>query len=726
MAFTTFTSGTTIASDWLNDVNASVYGTPTTVTNGVVNVKDAPYFAVGNNDTDDTDAIQSAIYACQQSGYSLYLPAGTYKTTNTLTITTTIHIYGDGARVSTISTSALIGVLVSVPLMYGNTFSHFNDFGIEPQTLGAGTSGFKCALTLADPNLNQYSYMSNFVVERIYIGDFGSFGFVLDNSVNNGNGFFTFSIRRCWISNGMNLIKIGDSCNIEENTITNGATVNNNHTGGRPGVLYTGLPGARQVVLRSNNITTSGGAIVAIAAEQLRIENNQCEHPFYYYNPYGGSTTAYYGAFVYLYNCVGTEIRGNTLQTGAGGSKVVTGTTNSSASVTGVSALNMQNYVFVGCTVGGSGIPVGTTVIAVGATSFTMSAPSSTSLVGTSLTIGYSASYAILMEGVGCSYNVVEMNDVFKGTNYHLGLNAGPGVPVATLGLGNTWEAGLSGSTPDMYNPYGNLYGWGLPQVTTATLPPPTTITGALVYDTTTSSVKMSNGVVWSQLGGNPAPTMDSIFVNSLVDLWTTNGKVAGPPDAFLIGGTSTAVAEATIVWPANLTATSIKYTQNNAALANALYANPANQPWLNTETLSILVPLYMPTTANRTMRLYASLNGSTILLAEVAADSTWHTVTTSFNITAGNTWGIYVAIFNPVTGLFTSTGDICYVGGFNITRGSISQASLSDSAARRAYVANNVTYPPPFLGARAYVSGTGKWYMAKDSSTNADWIILN
>ena len=119
-------------------------------------------------------------------------------------------------------------------------------------------------------------------------------------------------------------------------------------------------------------------------------------------------------------------------------------------------------------------------------------------------------------------------------------------------------------------------------------------------------------------------------------------------------------------------------------------------------------------------------IGGSTALLGEVAADSAWHTITTSFNITAGTNWGLYIAIYNTTTGLFTATGEICYIGGLNITRGSVSQASLSDSAGRRAWVANNVTYAPPFLGARAYLSGTGKWYMAAGQASSADWIILN
>jgi len=730
MAFTTFTSGTTIASDWLNDVNASVYGTPTAVTNGVVNVKDSPYFAVGNGVADDTSAIQSAIYACQQSGYSLYLPAGTYKTTATLTITARLHMYGDGAGVSIIQTSSAAECIkVTVPLGYGNTFSYFNDFGIQPATAGGGTNGLACVLTSAGAS---YSYMSNFVIERVYVGDFGNYGLYLNNTVANADGFFTGTIHRCWISNGINLYKVGDSINIEENTITDGAHITTAHAGGNVGIIANVLSGARQVVIRSNNITTSGGAIAITSGEQVRIENNQCEFPFFGYDkPYGASNSATvaYNALIYLYNATYTEIRGNTIQPGGVASYATKSTTGTLNTTTTVSTVASMTGIYVGCSVSGTNIPIGARVLTVGASSFTMSLAATGSASGVALTIGYSPDYALLMEG-SSAYNLVEMNDIFKGTVYHIGLNA-PGTPTCTLGLGNTYNEppGQSPTTPILYNPSNGLTAWGLPKVTTATLPSATTFTGGIIYDTTTSSAKISDGTSWSPIfSGTNAPTMDSIFVNNLVDLWSVNGKVVGPPDRFTLGA-GTAVAESTIVWPANLTATSIKYTQASATLTNSLRVFPNNQPWLNTETLSVLVALYMPVTANRIMRVYRDFNGATLPLGDVTADGNWGTVQASFSITAGqNNWGLYVAILDstvPSLPVQVASG-VCYVGGVNIVRGNLPPQTLSDSAARRAYVATSVTYAPPFQGCRAFIAGTGKWYMAADQSAPGDWIILN
>lgn len=236
---------------------------------------------------------------------------------------------------------------------------------------------------------------------------------------------------------------------------------------------------------------------------------------------------------------------------------------------------------------------------------------------------------------------------------------------------------------------------------------------------------------VWASATPTSSPTLDSVFVNNNVDLWTVNGA-SGPPDKFtMVSGTAerlqvTPPTTQLSIWPANLTSTSIKYTQASSTLANSLRAVPSNQPWPNTETLSVLVGLYMPNIANLVMRVYRDFNGSTLALGDAATDGNWNTVQASFSITAGQTnWGLLISIIDTTTGLPVSSA-VCYVGGVNIVRGAIPPQTLSDSAARRAYVATSVTYAPPFQGCRAFIAGTGKWYMAADQSAPGDWIILN
>ncbi len=66
MASTTFTSGTVVTSEWLNDVNETVYGV-------AIDVKQAPYSAVGDGTTDDTPAFTAAVAALNSTGGTLIL-----------------------------------------------------------------------------------------------------------------------------------------------------------------------------------------------------------------------------------------------------------------------------------------------------------------------------------------------------------------------------------------------------------------------------------------------------------------------------------------------------------------------------------------------------------------------------------------------------------------------------------------------------------------------------
>ncbi len=123
MADTNFTSGTVIASSWLNDVNDLVYGY---AAENAINVKD--YGVVGDGVTNDTTNFQAAIDAAMVSPYrALYVPAGSYYVPGGLTVSgdtkDRFTMFGDGRQSdvwsdqSTAPTIDLAGSLV-------NSFQH--------------------------------------------------------------------------------------------------------------------------------------------------------------------------------------------------------------------------------------------------------------------------------------------------------------------------------------------------------------------------------------------------------------------------------------------------------------------------------------------------------------------------------------------------------------------------------------------------------------------------
>lgn len=74
MASTLFVNGTVIVPEWLNDVNGRVYA-------DVINVKNAPYNAVGDGTTNDQVAIVAALTAAFGAGKptTVYFPTGKYR-----------------------------------------------------------------------------------------------------------------------------------------------------------------------------------------------------------------------------------------------------------------------------------------------------------------------------------------------------------------------------------------------------------------------------------------------------------------------------------------------------------------------------------------------------------------------------------------------------------------------------------------------------------------------
>ena len=296
----------------LNSISTTVQSHTTKLTDTGNNINDrginikkppTPLVAVkGDGIADDYSAFQAIINYAQDNAISLYIPAGNYLVSQTLLVTKRLKVLGDGMRTSKIKYSGTgVAMRIKPSSASHSTFYDLRDFSLEPSVVGGGTYGLEVELVVG-------TYFSNWEMHRVYIGDFGNYGMFLNNDVNNANGFFTGTIRKSWITNGVKGTNIGDSISIVENTITGKFT----------GINFTHLAGARQVVIKENNITTAGGVIALTDADQPAILNNQLEHQTYMGN-YTGTT----GGFVYLKDATAAEIRGNTISPAGASSAMV-------------------------------------------------------------------------------------------------------------------------------------------------------------------------------------------------------------------------------------------------------------------------------------------------------------------------------------------------------------------------------------------------------------------
>jgi hypothetical protein len=124
-----------------------------------INVKQAPYNAVGDGVADDTDALQAAIDAAIAAGDFLFIPAGQYNYTAPLTISGNLSIMGawvannwgtgiDGVGINVpLGTPVVVGSVLyptsngsnAITITGGATCVHIRNLGISFQTPLVGT-----------------------------------------------------------------------------------------------------------------------------------------------------------------------------------------------------------------------------------------------------------------------------------------------------------------------------------------------------------------------------------------------------------------------------------------------------------------------------------------------------------------------------------------------------------------------------------------------------------
>jgi hypothetical protein len=270
------------------------------------------------------------------------------------------------------------------------------------------------------------------------------------------------------------------------------------------------------------------------------------------------------------------------------------------------------------------------------------------------------------------------------------------------------------------YNIQSTCVGTQLGQVGT---PSPTRSICADVSAVQTGWLYDSNNSTF-QKGGEGQPTMDSIYHNPFFDLWSVNGRAAGPPVGVSIYGSGTAVFSSAVTFPGNPTASSVMVTTGGTTLDNGIRIEPLNQPWRSDEFVSFMIPVYAQSATNGRVRVLATADGGSSFfeLGTTTVANAWTVIRGSIKLQVGQNWSIALATWN---GTSYTNGWQFYVGGCTIVRGPVAPKHLTDSYGRRAYVAPNVTHAPDRFGMFAY-TGAGKLHFASATNVPGDWIILN
>jgi hypothetical protein len=202
---------------------------------------------------DSTTAIQAAIDATPYGG-TLHIPAGSYRVTSGLIASQPIRIIGDGLSSSTLA----------IPPTVPNTVDilTFKGFTGGPSYEGYYLSDIKIAPISGTParhGLVIEGGINRFTVERIYIGQFTSYGFW-------NKGGFSSTVQNSSIT-GMLYDKCTDNQNILNNTIR----------GVDWGVYIDAVVGTNMFNITGNVIVNERGGVYAKNVGTLTISDNQFE-----------------------------------------------------------------------------------------------------------------------------------------------------------------------------------------------------------------------------------------------------------------------------------------------------------------------------------------------------------------------------------------------------------------------------------------------------------------
>ena len=216
------------------------------------------------------------------------------------------------------------------------------------------------------------------------------------------------------------------------------------------------------------------------------------------------------------------------------------------------------------------------------------------------------------------------------------------------------------------------------------------------------------------------AASLENIFLNPYLDIWSA-GATSAPDGVALVGATS--ARSVTGPFEGNPAKTLAVISVTGTTIADGANMTPTapHNPASGAEFVSFAVPIFVPT-GQPNVRVYL-FNGSAYnFVSDVTAKGGWVMVRGSAPVIAGNVFYVALRCFNGtafVAGSFS-------VGGCTITKGFRAPKFLADHGARTAHIVSSIGAAPAFLGQRAYLVATGKWYMAGGTASAGDWLLLN
>jgi len=212
---------------------------------------------------------------------------------------------------------------------------------------------------------------------------------------------------------------------------------------------------------------------------------------------------------------------------------------------------------------------------------------------------------------------------------------------------------------------------------------------------------------------------IENFFHNPFMDIWSLGSSSV--PDGWK-GTGLTWTKETTIVYRGNPRAVSA-YVQSTTTSVNTGantiikpgYFNMATDRWVN-----IAIPIYVPT-GQPNVRVYLFNTSSFLQIQEVTEKNVWVLITGAALITTGKSIDVAIRPYNAgyVAGNY-------YIGGLTIANGKTPPSRLLDNGKRNEHIVTSISFAPSFVGQRAFIVATGKWYMASGVLASTDWSILN